>query len=43
MLRRHVSTILSHLQALQNMDLFLEGPEGDSKESKHVALKQYFM
>jgi len=24
---------------LINLDLFLEGPEDDSKESKHVALK----
>jgi len=44
-------TLLSHLQSLQEtdpslamitlmkLDLFLEGPEDDSKQSKHVALK----
>jgi len=26
-------------KSLINLDLFLEGPEDDSKESKHVALK----
>ena len=37
--KRLLDETKTDLLSLINLDLFLEGPEDDSKESKHVALK----